>query len=565
MSLFSMLGSASNTLQVIERALTVTQNNVANSSTPGYARQVATFEALPFGQGNGDLGGVASGPVQSTRDEYTEESVRSATSQLGSYQQQVNSLTPLQNYFDITGQSGIPAALSTLYSAFSTWASNPADGTAQQNVITDAQNVAQAFNTTASSIAKASSEADSQLSSLTDKVNSLVTQLSGYNAQIKAGNGSDPGLDASVNSTLESLSEVANISAIKQADGSYSVSLGSQMMLLSGTTQNKLSVSFSVPTTPTPSNPTGPPTATLRDSYGADVTSAVSSGQLAGILNVRNQVLPSIQGDGTQNGSLNQLAQGFADQVNTLIGFSLFTYNTSDATNTAASLKVSSSASIQNLPSTRVTALTGTAIASPITITTGTNDTLNLQVDGKPAPPIALSTTDTDVTSVAKTLNLQFSTLGIGAKASVTGNGSLVLSTTNTGNTGSIAILSGSANATLGLTKTTPTYQNGANSVALSLANLANTKEINGQSFTAYFGSIASNVGAALANAQAGQSAQQDVVTQTQTIRQQISGVDLNREATTLLQLQNSYQAASKMVTVIDSLTQTVLQLIQPS
>jgi len=57
---------------------------------------------------------------------------------------------------------------------------------------------------------------------------------------------------------------------------------------------------------------------------------------------------------------------------------------------------------------------------------------------------------------------------------------------------------------------------------------------------------------------------QQDVVTQTQALRQQISGVDLNAEATTLLQLQSSYQAASKMVTVIDSLTQTILQLIQP-
>jgi flagellar hook-associated protein 1 FlgK len=547
---------------VFENALTVTQNNVANASTPGYARQIATFEALPFGDGSGDPGGVKSGPLQSTRAEYAEESVRTATSQLGTYEQQVNSLTPLQNYFDLTGKSGVPGALSTLYSAFSTWATNPSDSTARQNVITLSQNVAQAFNSTSGNVAKSASDADTQIRSLVDRVNMLTTQLSGYNAQIEAKSSSDPGLDASVHSTLENLSEIANISVIQQSNGSFTVMLGSQTTLLSGTTQNKLSASFSVPSNPTPSNPLGPPTAQLLDSYGTDVTSTVTGGKLAGILNVRNQVLSSIQGDGNQQGSLNQLAQGFADRVNTLIGFPLFTYNMTDATNIAASLQVSSTASVQQLPSSRVTALTGATVSAPVAITTGTNDSLNLQVDGKTWPSIALNPADVTASDIATDLNYQFGTNGIGAHASVTGNGSLVLSTTNTGNSGAIAILSGSANATLGLTQATPTYQNSANAVALSLANLASANGINGQSFTTYFGGIASSIGTAIANAQAGQSTQQDVVTQTQSLRQQISGVDLNTEATTLLALQRSYQAAAKMVNVIDSLTQTALGLI---
>jgi flagellar hook-associated protein 1 len=57
---------------------------------------------------------------------------------------------------------------------------------------------------------------------------------------------------------------------------------------------------------------------------------------------------------------------------------------------------------------------------------------------------------------------------------------------------------------------------------------------------------------------------QQDVVTQAQSLRQQVSGVDLNTEATQLLQLQSSYQAASKMMTVIDNLIQAVIGLITP-
>jgi flagellar hook-associated protein FlgK len=45
-------------------------------------------------------------------------------------------------------------------------------------------------------------------------------------------------------------------------------------------------------------------------------------------------------------------------------------------------------------------------------------------------------------------------------------------------------------------------------------------------------------------------------------MRQQISGVDLNQEATRVLELQSSYQAASKLITVIDNMTQSVLAII---
>src|SRR5262249_53144157 len=79
-----------------------------------------------------------------------------------------------------------------------------------------------------------------------------------------------------------------------------------------------------------------PPNATILDSNGQDVTSHVSQGSLGGLLAVRNTILPSIQGNGTQQGSLNQLAQQIADRVNAILtaaqtssgqpGTALFTY-----------------------------------------------------------------------------------------------------------------------------------------------------------------------------------------------------------------------------------------------
>jgi len=664
MSLFSALTSAANTLSVFETALSVTQNNVNNSSTPGWVTQTASLQALSFVPGTGASGGVQSGPVLSSRDQYAEQNVRGSTSQLGNFQQQVATLGNLQNQFDISGKSGIPAAFNNLFSAFSNWANLPNDSTARQNVITQAQAAASAFQQIASNIATITQGADTQTASLVDQVNTLAGQLGGYNAQLAAGGKDDAGLDAAVNSTIESLSQIADVTTIKQADGTFSVLLGGQTQLVAGKVVNKLTADVYVPTrsaidsggpvtvpvhivagsndtlnlnvdgTALPTitlNPadtslsavvsdintqlaaagstatasadtqghlviasgsTGatasvqilagganatlgltaavPPQARLRDSNGNDVTGQVTGGKLAGILAVRNQMLPSIQGDGNQTGSLNQLAKAFADRVNTLMGVPVFSYDTSSATNAARSLQLNPSLTAQNLPNAQVVALTGTAPAAPIAITAGTNDSLNLRVDGTTWPTITLNAADTTPASVAADLNTQFSALGIGATASVNANsGALVIATTNTASNGSIQILSGAANTTLGLAQTTPTYQSGTNGVALSLSALASPKnaadEINGQSFTQFFGSIAAQVGAQLSFAQNGQSSQQDIVTQAQSLRQQLSGVDLNAEATKVLEYQRAYQASAKILTVIDSLTQTVLGLIPAS
>ena len=661
MSLFSSLTSAANALSAFESALTVTQNNVSNASTPGYAKQTQVLEALPYEPQTGASGGVRATVVQSSRDEFVEQRVRAATSALGNYQQQVESLTPLQTQFDISGKSGIPAAFNTLFSAFSNWSTLPQDSTARQNVITSAQGLASAFQQTASNVSQIAEETDTRTGSLVDQVNALAAQLSGYNAQIIAGNQGDPGLDAAINSTIESLSQIASVTTIKQTDGTFSVMLGAQTELVSGKAVNKLTADVYIPASPTATSgaavsvplqiraavndqlnlkidgttlpsitlkPTdtdlaavagdintqlhadgstatasvdgqgrlviasgltgssasvqvlsgsanstlglslsGPPMARIVDSSGNDVTSHVTDGKLAGVLAMRNQVLAAIEGDTNQTGSLNQLAKAFADQVNTILGTPMFTYDQTNATNVANSLQVSAGFTASQLPTAQVSALTGTAVSNPIAITTGTNDGLNLNVDGKTWPAIALNPSDASMSDVVTDLNTQFGRLGIGAQASVNGNtGALVISTTNTGANGSVQILPGTANATLGLTQTTPTYQSGVNGVALSLSALANSQSaMGGQSYTQFFGSIAAGVGAQLSNATSGQSVQQDLLTQTQSLRQQISGVDLNEEATKVLELQSAYQAASKMVNVIDTLTQTVLGMIGSS
>ncbi len=103
----------------------------------------------------------------------------------------------------------------------------------------------------------------------------------------------------------------------------------------------------------------------------------------------------------------------------------------------------------------------------------------------------------------------------------------------------------------------------GGNSNIIAAAQLASAPTVNGFTFTQFYGNMGSQVGSDLANAQQDQAQTQNQVTQAQVQRANVSGVSLNAEGAKLLQFQQAYQAAAKMVTVLDALTQTMINMIQ--
>jgi len=105
-----------------------------------------------------------------------------------------------------------------------------------------------------------------------------------------------------------------------------------------------------------------------------------------------------------------------------------------------------------------------------------------------------------------------------------------------------------------------------SNGVILQLAGLANsanpTDQVNGSTYAQYFGLLAGRVGQQQNAAQDGVSLQTQAVALARNQRQQISGVSLDEEATRLIELQRSYQAAAQMVTIINSLTGTLMTML---
>lgn len=103
----------------------------------------------------------------------------------------------------------------------------------------------------------------------------------------------------------------------------------------------------------------------------------------------------------------------------------------------------------------------------------------------------------------------------------------------------------------------------GGNGNALAVAQLAGQPAVSGFTFVEAYGNLGGQVGRDLSNARQDRAAQQDLVTQAQQQRAQVSGVSLDAEAAKLLQFQQSYQAMGKLVGVLDGLTQTVIDLIR--
>ena len=112
--------------------------------------------------------------------------------------------------------------------------------------------------------------------------------------------------------------------------------------------------------------------------------------------------------------------------------------------------------------------------------------------------------------------------------------------------------------------------QNGvSNGVPLALAALANPTqaagEINGVSYTGFYGDFAGQVGSQLDQAQSNQTLTGQLVAQAETTRQNDSGVSLNAEAINVLQFQEGYQAVAKVVSTLQDLTQTLIDMFMPA
>jgi flagellar hook-associated protein 1 FlgK len=101
----------------------------------------------------------------------------------------------------------------------------------------------------------------------------------------------------------------------------------------------------------------------------------------------------------------------------------------------------------------------------------------------------------------------------------------------------------------------------GDNTNALALAQLQNANLIDGASLGSGYASVVAQVGIMTANAQSEQQNQQAILQSATNAQSSVSGVNLDEEASKLMQYQQQYQAAAQVITVASTLFNQILSI----
>lgn len=105
----------------------------------------------------------------------------------------------------------------------------------------------------------------------------------------------------------------------------------------------------------------------------------------------------------------------------------------------------------------------------------------------------------------------------------------------------------------------------GDNSIALAISDLQNSKLMNGNSSTIYntYNTFVSDLGTSIDAANNTQQTQTLVMQQLNEQQSSVAGVSTDEETTNLIQYQRAYQASSEVINVVNSMFQSILDMVQ--
>jgi len=140
------------------------------------------------------------------------------------------------------------------------------------------------------------------------------------------------------------------------------------------------------------------------------------------------------------------------------------------------------------------------------------------------------------------------------------GNNFFDLDTTGAGNLS----LSGEVLASLEVIAASASGAPGDNSIALSIAGLQNQLVMENGTATigSYYANLVSEVGVVRQNASFRHTQEQAALQQLETQRESVSGVSLDEEMTNLIQYQQAYEAAARLVTTVSQMMDTVVNMV---
>jgi flagellar hook-associated protein 1 FlgK len=323
MSISQALSAALAGVNATQQALSVVAGNVANANTTGYVDEsVNQVETANSGQAgtsvdvtgiNRDLNTLLQGQMWT---ETSGDSYADATAQL--YQQ-------LQQIYGTPGSStSIDAIFDNFTSALQSLSTSPSSYSAQSAVVSAAQAVAQNLNSMTATVQQLRSQTEEGIATDVETANTALQQIAQINLQLQsaAQDSSSATLEDQRDQDVTQLAQLMNVTVVQGSDNQISVFTGTGQQLVAGAQAAQLSFNNAGTMSATSQWSADPSqdsagTITLTSPSGATTdlvaANAIQSGQIGAYLQMRDTVLPQAQAQLDE--FANQMSQALSNQT----------------------------------------------------------------------------------------------------------------------------------------------------------------------------------------------------------------------------------------------------------
>lgn len=299
-----ILSIANSSLSAFQRALAVTGNNIANAKTPGYTRQVAQFNPLPYQKLGGSYigSGTQVDSIKRYSDYFANQQVRSTTTTKTNYDVYYEQASQIDKLLSSDGTS-ISTSLQNFFNALGQLNDAP-DNLASRNVaLKESQMLVNQFTNMESQLSEYQRSSSSQLQEAIKNINNLSARIAEINGEILE-NPNSPGLLDQRDNLLLELAEYVEIDTSDNTDGTVNVFVGTGQSLVIGN-----DYSFWV-ATPSVSTMTGTKISIANGAGEIDITNNLKSGRIGALLSYEDEVIkPASQ-------MIGQMAIGLAQTFN---------------------------------------------------------------------------------------------------------------------------------------------------------------------------------------------------------------------------------------------------------
>lgn len=290
-------------LNAQQYGINVTGQNIANVNTPGYSRQrVVMAESLPQNLARYQLGtGVDIQSVQDFRDRFIESRLQTEVGISGTLTARRDVLSNVEIALRGSESGGLQNALNGFFGAFRDLDANPNSVPLRSIVAQKGAALSGSFQTTRSRLDEIRVNADQNLRSTVETVNSLTKKIADLNGEIGVAEGigaNSSGLKDQRGELVKQVAEMTGARSTQNADGTINLTIGDGRAIVNGTFSTDLTVENT------------PPDGFAAIKIGAD-DAVLEEGKIKGLLDAIGETTNQIT-------SLDGLAASVAQRVNAL-------------------------------------------------------------------------------------------------------------------------------------------------------------------------------------------------------------------------------------------------------